>query len=89
MVNLNYEKYKKELEQREKESKAFDDIDLYESNLTFNSPSYEVPMMDQDSILAKKREIWHKNLKKDIYMEEALTVLSELEINNKNLLVKN
>jgi carboxyl-terminal processing protease len=44
--------------------------------------------MEQDSILAKKREIWHKNLKKDIYMEEALTVLSELEI-NKNLLVKN
>ena len=89
LVNLNYEKYKKELEQREKESKAFDDIALYESNLTFNSPSYEIPMMEQDSILAKKREIWHKNLKKDIYMEEALTVLSELEINNKNLLVKN
>ena len=88
-MNLNYEKYKKELEQREKESKAFDDIALYESNLTFNSPSYEIPMMEQDSILAKKREIWHKNLKKDIYMEEALTVLSELEINNKNLLVKN
>jgi carboxyl-terminal processing protease len=88
LINLNYEKYKKELEQRQQESKAFDDIALYESNLTFNSPLYEFPLMEQDSILAKKREIWHKNLKKDIYMEEALTVLSELEI-NKNLLVKN
>jgi len=44
--------------------------------------------MAQDSILAKKREIWHNSLKKDIYVEEALTVLSELEI-NKNLVVKN
>lgn len=88
LVNLNYEEYKAELEQREKESKAFDDIALYESNLEFNSPKYELPLMEQDSILAKKREIWHESLKKDIYVEEALTVLSELEI-NQNLLVKN
>lgn len=88
IVNLNYDKYKKELEQREKENKAFDDISLYESNLTFDSPAYEVQLMQQDSILAKKREIWHESLRKDIYVEEALTVLSELKI-NKNLVVKN
>ena len=88
LIQLNYEEFKNEIDQREKESKAFDDIALYESNLTFDSPQYELPMMEQDSILAKKREIWHENLKKDIYVEEALTVLSELEI-NKNLLVKN
>lgn len=88
LIQLNYEKFKNDIEQREKESKAFGDIALYESNLTFNSPQYELALMEQDSILAKKREIWHKNMKKDIYMEEALTVLSELEI-NKNLLVKN
>lgn len=88
-VQLNYEKYKKELDKREEESKAFEDIGLYENSLNFKSPKYEVPMMEQDSILSKKREIWHKNLKKDIYMEEALTVLSELKMNNKNLLVKN
>ena len=87
-VNLNYEKFKKEIEQREEENKAFGDIALYESNLEFDSPAYEVQLMAQDSILAKKREIWHNSLKKDIYVEEALTVLSELEI-NKNLVVKN
>ena len=88
IVNLNYEKFKKEIEQREEENKAFGDIALYESNLEFDSPAYEVQLMAQDSILAKKREIWHNSLKKDIYVEEALTVLSELEI-NKNLVVKN
>ncbi len=88
LINLNYEDYKKELEKREEENKAFGDIALYESNLNFNSPTYEAKLMQQDSVLAKKREIWHKNLRKDIYVEEALTVLSELEI-NRNLLVKN
>ena len=88
LVNLNYEGYKQEIEERLKESKSFEDISLYENSLEFNSPKYEIPIMEQDSVLAKKREIWHKNLKKDIYMEEALTVLSELEI-RKNLLVKN
>ena len=88
-VELNYEKYKAEIDKREQESKAFEDIGLYESRLDFKSPQYEVPMLAQDSILAKKREIWHNNLKKDIYMEEAITVLSELKMNNKHLLVKN
>lgn len=88
LVNLNYEGYKQELEERIEESKSYEDIALYESQLVFTSPKYELPIMARDSVLSKKREIWHKNLKKDIYMEEALTVLSELEI-RKNVLVKN
>jgi len=88
LIQLNYEKFKNEIAERQDESKAFEDIALYESNLKFDSPQYEFPLMAQDSILAKKREIWHTSLEKDIYVEEALTVLSELEI-NKNLLVKN
>ena len=88
LIQLNYEKFKNEITQRQDESKAFEDIALYESNLKFDSPKYEFALMAQDSILAKKREIWHTSLEKDIYVEEALTVLSELEI-NKNLLVKN
>lgn len=87
-ISLNYKDYKIALEKREEERREFDPISKYESNLIFNSPEYEIPMMEKDSVLAKKREIWHKNLSKDIYVEEALTVLSELKI-RKNLLVKN
>ena len=88
IINLNYEDYKQDLEKRIAESKEFDAISDYKSNLVFNSPKYEIPIMEKDSVLAKKREIWHKNLSQDIYVEEALTVLSELKI-DKNLLVKN
>ena len=88
MINLSYENYKEELKQRLEESKEFDAISDYKNDLVFNSPTYEIPMMDKDSVLAKKREIWHKNLGKDIYVEEALTVLSELKI-EKRFLVEN
>jgi carboxyl-terminal processing protease len=88
IVSLNYEDYKKDLQKREDERRDFDPISEFESNLVFNSPNYEIPLIEKDSILAKKRDIWHKNLSKDIYVEEALTVLSELKI-RKNLLVKN
>ncbi len=87
-VNLNYEAYKNEIDKRIEESKAYDAISDYESNLVFNSPKYEYPLMEKDSVLAQKREVWHKNLSRDIYVEEALTVLSELKI-SKTLLVKN
>jgi len=87
-VSLNYEDYKSALDKREEERREFEPISKYESNLVFTSPDYEIPMMEKDSVLAKKREVWHKNLSKDIYVEEALTVLSELKI-RKNLLVKN
>jgi len=87
-VNLNYNAYKEEINKRIEESKEYDAISEYKSNLVFNSPKYEFPFIEKDSVLAKKREVWHKNLSKDIYVEEALTVLSELKI-SKTLLVKN
>ncbi len=88
IINLNYEKYKEDIDKRFNESKRFDIISKYTNNLDFQFPSYEIPLMEKDSVLREKREIWHKNLSRDIYVEEALTVLSELRM-NKNLLVKN
>lgn len=88
MVNLSYNDYKNDIDKRTQESKEFEIINQYKNNLVFNSPKYELPLMAQDSILEKKREVWHKNLSKDIYVEEALTVLADLKI-GKQLLVKN
>ena len=88
LVDLNYEDFKKDLDARAEESKEFDTISDYKNNLVFNSPKYEIPLMAQDSILEKKREVWHKNLSQDIYVEEALTVLADLKV-SKQLLVKN
>jgi len=88
LVYLKLEEYKKDIEKHQKESKKFDKIKDYDNGLTFKSPSYELPLIKQDSVLAKKREVWHKNLKKDPYVEEALRVLSELKVNKAEIAMK-
>ena len=82
LIYLNLETYKKE-------SLKYEAIRDYTTNLTYTSPLYEQPLLKKDLDLAEKREAWHKNLKKDIYVEEALNVLSELKIKPQYQLVKN
>ena len=86
VYQLNYEKYSENINLNEKESKRFDQLLDYQTDLTFEPLSYELPKMKQDSIFKINRNRWHKNLSKDIYMEEALNVLNDLNIsyNNEN-----
>ena len=88
LVYLKLDAYKKDIEEHKEASKKFDKIKEYDNGLTFNSPTYELPLIKNDSILAKKREVWHKNLKKDPYVEEALRVLSELKVKNNAIAIK-
>ena len=76
--SLNYKKYKEELKFNEEQAKQFDAISDYKTNLTFNSLPYEQKMFEQDTVLKQKRERWHENLSKDVYVEEALNVLDDL-----------
>jgi carboxyl-terminal processing protease len=88
VVHLNYEMYKDDLDSHKEESKKYEAIRDYSTSLTFESPLYEQDLIKQNEDLANKREAWHKNLKKDIYMEEAINVLSELKIKPEHQLVK-
>jgi len=87
--SLNYKQYKKELKEREVFSKKFNSVFKYKSNLTFNSPNYELPLFKDNKDLEEKRMAWHNNLSKDIYISEALNVLSQLKIGVKQEIVKN
>ena len=80
LYSLNYNDYKKKLELNEEEAKRFDKISDYKTNLTFNSLPYELKLMENDTILKSRRERWHTNLSKDVYVEEALNVLSDLKM---------
>ena len=86
--SLNYEKFRADNDTREEESKKYTKAFDYESNLTFNSPKYELPLLEKDTVLADKRNIWHKNLSKDLYISEALQVLSDLKLKTGHEVVK-
>lgn len=80
VFSLNYEEYKNKLEANEEEAKRFEKISEYKTNLTFKSLPYENILVEKDSVLKMKRDRWHQSLAKDVYMEEALNVLSDLKM---------
>ncbi|SDE37633.1 carboxyl-terminal processing protease [Ulvibacter litoralis] len=81
-VTLNFDEYTAEIEKRKMETKKFDAIDTYDNQLSYRSLPAEIALMKQDTTLREKRKRWHKNLSKDIYVEEAVNVLQDLKINN-------
>jgi len=89
LIYLNLNAYKADIESHEAFASKFKPIRDYISNLTFNSPLYEQTLLKADESLAEKREAWHKNLEKDIYIEESINVLNDLKIKPEYILVKN
>lgn len=80
VYSLNYYKYKAQLKENEIESKKYDAISDYDTNLTFDSTSYEKELIANDTTdLKEKRKRWHESLRKDVYIEEALNVLEDLK----------
>ena len=81
-VPLNFDAYVADIEKRKEETKKFDKLEEYDNQLSFRSLPSEIQLMKQDTTLREKRKRWHKNLAKDIYVEEAINVLRDLRINN-------
>ncbi|PJJ10575.1 S41A family C-terminal processing peptidase-1 [Flavobacterium sp. 1] len=77
--SLNIDKFKAAQNQIEAAAKKFKPIIDYRNNLKFNSLPYELEGFVNDPVLKEKRDRWHESLAKDIYVEEALNVLDDLQ----------
>ncbi|PZX92362.1 tail-specific protease [Flavobacterium aquariorum] len=77
--SLNIDKFKVAQNQIEETAKKFKPIVDYKNNLKFTSLPYELEGITKDPVLKEKRERWHESLSKDIYVEEALNVLDDLQ----------
>ena len=77
-ISLNYSSYKKELAEIEVQTKKFKELEKFKNNLTFTSLPYELELMAKDELLKEKRDRWHAELVKDVYMTETLNVLTDL-----------
>lgn len=77
---LNYQEYQKQMRSNEEELKRFEAISNFKTNLVFESTAFEKALIKSDTTnLKEKRDRWHKSLSKDIYVEEALNVLADLD----------
>jgi len=82
VVSLNYQEYKAENARMQNETKKYEALKDYDNRLTYRSLPNEVALMKEDTTLRDKRKRWHKNLARDIYIEEAVNVLQDLKMNN-------
>ena len=83
---LQINKFKTEQKNLLEISKKYKSIADYKNSLQFNSLPYEAESMKTDISLKEKRDAWHENLSKDIYIEEAIHILDDLQ--NKDIVKK-
>ncbi len=77
--SLNMVTFKKEQAAIEETSKKYKAISDYQNALKFLSLPYEEDAMKKDLSLKEKRDRWHESLSKDIYVEEAINILDDLQ----------
>lgn len=75
---LNHEAYKKVVEKDEEEAKRFKAISDYKSNLKFVSIPSEEAKIQGNEDLKLRRDRWHETLQQDVYIDEAVNILKDL-----------
>ncbi|WP_396174391.1 carboxy terminal-processing peptidase [Flavobacterium sp.] len=83
VYSLNIDKFKAEQKLLEDKNKKYKSIVDYKNAFEFKSLPYEIESMNNDSVLKEKRDRWHESLSKDIYIEEAIHILNDLQSENK------
>jgi carboxyl-terminal processing protease len=79
VYSLQIDKFKQEQKQLEESNKKYKSIEDYNNKLKFKSLPYEEAQIATDITLKEKRNRWHESLSKDIYIEEAIHVLDDLQ----------
>ena len=75
---LNYEILVKQKEFENSESEKFKKLNEFSNTLSFYPTKNDFDKISNDSILTKKRERWEETLTKDIYIDEAVNILNDL-----------
>ena len=75
---LNYANYLKRNEERDQKAEKFEKLKDFESILSFKPLPEDLPLIQKDEVSKEKRVRWEESLGKDIYVDEAINVLSDL-----------
>ena len=82
--HLNIQAFRAAQEKIEAISKKYKAIADYKNDLVFVPIKPDVLLMTQDELFKEKRERWLESLSKDIYVEEAINVLEDLQLSKSN-----
>lgn len=79
VYSLDIDKFQAEQKTLDATAKKYKSVLEYKNQLKFTSLPYESEAMKTDLALKEKRQRWHESLSKDIYVDEALNVLGDLQ----------
>lgn len=78
-VTLNQTKFFELMKKRKEELKKFESLTKYDNGLQFTQYQNEIERMKKDEAFSAKSKNWIKNLKRDLYLQEAMNVISEIK----------
>lgn len=82
VYSLQLQKFRTEQKKLEEANKKFKSLKDYTNQLPFATLDYEKELIKSNLSLKEKREDWFQTLSSDIYIEEAIRVLDDLQPNS-------
>ncbi|MDQ1856345.1 carboxy terminal-processing peptidase [Chryseobacterium sp. WLY505] len=79
-VPLSIQKYSDLMKQRKAQDDKFKGLKTLESGLTFTMYPKDIEREKNDAAFKIKSEVWIKNLQKDLYLQEAINIVEDLEV---------
>jgi len=79
VYTLKLDKFQAEQKALEEKAKKYKSIVDYQNHLKFESLPSEEEASAKDPVLKEKRDRWHESLGKDIYVQEAVNILDDLQ----------
>jgi carboxyl-terminal processing protease len=77
-ITVNQAKFFEVMKQRKDQIKKFEKLDKFSNGLSFAIYPQEVERQKTDEAFKKKTENWTKMLGKDLYLQEAVNIISEM-----------
>ena len=78
-LTLNQAKFDEVMKLRKEQIKKFDALEKFNNGLKFSIYTDETAREKKDEAFKKKTDNWIKNLQRDIYLQEAMNVITEMK----------
>ena len=78
-VTLNLKEFESLMKARKEQIEKFKSLIKFNNGLNFTLHADEAKRGKTDEVFAKKSENWLKNLKRDIYLQETINIISEMK----------
>lgn len=78
-ISLNQEKFNEVMKARKAQIEKFKALEKFNNGLKFTLNTDEVAREKNDEAFTKKTQNWTKNLQRDLYLQEAVTVAAEMK----------